>query len=223
MSIVTFYSYKGGVGRSMALANVALELSKKGLNVMMVDWDLEAPGLERYFSNYITDANSYGKGLLPLLREVTKNNFPDYVEYVWHVDVSSYGSVSLMHSGREKDPDNYARNLENFDWKEFFSVNEGGAFLESLRQRWKEDFDIVLIDSRTGLSDSSGICTIFMPDILVPLFTANFQSLYGVRDIVRLAQEARQKLDVDRLPLTILPVPTRFGTRTEFKESQEKR
>ena len=28
-SIVTFYSYKGGVGRSMALANVAYELAKK--------------------------------------------------------------------------------------------------------------------------------------------------------------------------------------------------
>ncbi|HRI35473.1 MAG TPA: toll/interleukin-1 receptor domain-containing protein, partial [Saprospiraceae bacterium] len=59
------------------------------------------------------------------------------------------------------------------------------------------------------------------PDIIVPMFTANYQSLYGVRDIVRLAQEARQKLDVDRLPLSILPVPTRFGTRVQFKESQE--
>jgi MinD-like ATPase involved in chromosome partitioning or flagellar assembly len=47
--IFTLYSYKGGVGRSMALANVAHWLYLRGLNVLMVDWDLEAPGLETFF------------------------------------------------------------------------------------------------------------------------------------------------------------------------------
>jgi len=47
--IYTFYSYKGGVGRSMALANIAELLVEAGLSVIMVDWDLEAPGLERFF------------------------------------------------------------------------------------------------------------------------------------------------------------------------------
>jgi hypothetical protein len=47
--IYTFYSFKGGVGRSMALANVARYLSLQGLDVIMVDWDLEAPGLEEFF------------------------------------------------------------------------------------------------------------------------------------------------------------------------------
>jgi cellulose biosynthesis protein BcsQ len=49
--IFTFYSYKGGVGRSMALANVAELFYKVGYKVLMVDWDLEAPGLERFFPN----------------------------------------------------------------------------------------------------------------------------------------------------------------------------
>ena len=48
-SITTFYSYKGGVGRTMALANIAVLLAKEGLRVLIVDWDLEAPGLHRYF------------------------------------------------------------------------------------------------------------------------------------------------------------------------------
>jgi tetratricopeptide (TPR) repeat protein len=47
--IFTFYSFKGGVGRSMALANVAEWLYLQGLRVVMIDWDLEAPGLERFF------------------------------------------------------------------------------------------------------------------------------------------------------------------------------
>jgi len=79
----------------------------------------------------------------------------------------------------------------------------------------------VLIDSRTGLTDAGGVCTILLPDIVVAMFTANFQSLYGVRDVMRLAQHARQNLAYDRMPLTILPIPSRFGTRAEFKVSQE--
>ena len=51
--IITFYSFKGGTGRSMALANVAYLLAKKGtLNSkpqLIIDWDLEAPGLHRFF------------------------------------------------------------------------------------------------------------------------------------------------------------------------------
>jgi MinD-like ATPase involved in chromosome partitioning or flagellar assembly len=48
-SVITFYSFKGGVGRSMALANVAVLLARASNRVLCIDWDLEAPGLDRYF------------------------------------------------------------------------------------------------------------------------------------------------------------------------------
>ena len=52
-TLITFYSYKGGTGRSMALANVACLIAKKGAEtsqrVLVVDWDLEAPGLHKFF------------------------------------------------------------------------------------------------------------------------------------------------------------------------------
>ena len=44
--VVTGYSYKGGVGRSFALANMAVLLAQWQLRVLCVDWDLEAPGLD---------------------------------------------------------------------------------------------------------------------------------------------------------------------------------
>jgi Mrp family chromosome partitioning ATPase len=47
--ILTFYSYKGGTGRSMSLANIAWILAMNGHRVLMIDWDLEAPGLHRWF------------------------------------------------------------------------------------------------------------------------------------------------------------------------------
>src|SRR5579872_4728623 len=48
-TILSFYSYKGGVGRSMALANIGTLLAKWGNKVLLVDLDLEAPGLEQFF------------------------------------------------------------------------------------------------------------------------------------------------------------------------------
>jgi len=48
-TIVTFYSWKGGVGRTLAVANTAVQLARSGRSVLMIDWDLEAPGLDRFF------------------------------------------------------------------------------------------------------------------------------------------------------------------------------
>ena len=218
-SIVTFYSYKGGVGRSMALANVAYELAKKSMKVLIVDWDLEAPGLEKYFSNF--KISSSPDGLLQLLLEFQKDHQPNYRDFLSSIYINADTHIDLLQSGRDSEPNKYSFDLEAFDWNDFFKLNKGGIHLEMLRKQWLKDYDIVLIDSRTGLSDSSGICTIMMPDILVPMFTANYQSLFGIRDTVKYIQNARQKLDIDRMGLTILPIPCRFGTRVEFKESQE--
>lgn len=218
-SIITFYSYKGGVGRSMALANIAFELSKRKFKVLVVDWDLEAPGIERYFSSFKIENSS--EGLLQLLLAFKDDSKPNYQDYLWNIDTLNENPISLLHSGREKDPAKYSSILQGFDWSDFFSDKKGGYHLEGLRAAWHKDFDFVLIDSRTGLSDSSGICTIMMPDILIPMFTANYQSLFGIRDIVKYIQTARQKLEVDRMALTVLPIPSRFGTRVEFNESKE--
>jgi len=218
-SIITFYSYKGGVGRSMALANIAYELSKRKFKVLVVDWDLEAPGIERFFNNFKIENSS--EGLLQLLLAYKNNCNPNYQNFLWEIDTLNEFPISLLQSGRDKDPMSYSSLLQNFDWSDFFTNKKGGYHLENLRTAWHKDFDFILIDSRTGLSDSSGICTILMPDILIPMFTANYQSLFGIRDIVKYIQTARQKLAVDRMCLTVLPIPSRFGTRVEFKESQE--
>src|SRR4051812_14058860 len=47
--VVTFYSFKGGVGRTMTLANTAFLAACSGKRVLVMDWDLEAPGLAYYF------------------------------------------------------------------------------------------------------------------------------------------------------------------------------
>lgn len=47
--VVSFYSFKGGVGRSIALSNTAVLLARKGRRVVCVDFDLEAGGLHTIF------------------------------------------------------------------------------------------------------------------------------------------------------------------------------
>jgi MinD-like ATPase involved in chromosome partitioning or flagellar assembly len=51
--IYTFYSFKGGVGRTLALANVGYVLASWGRDVLMVDADLEAPGLSVFLPSKV--------------------------------------------------------------------------------------------------------------------------------------------------------------------------
>lgn len=73
--IFTFYSYKGGVGRSMAVMNVAYTLAGRGRHVLVVDMDLEAPGLSGFLhrSNELAETGlDHPKDVLTLLGEAIK-------------------------------------------------------------------------------------------------------------------------------------------------------
>ena len=45
MKVIAFYSFKGGVGRTMSLLATAYTLAQRGRKVVVADWDLHAPGL----------------------------------------------------------------------------------------------------------------------------------------------------------------------------------
>ena len=87
------------------------------------------------------------------------------------------GRLDFLPSGRQGSA--YAARVNSFNWQNFYDRLGGGAFLESVKERMRREYDYVLIDSRTGVSDTSGICTVQMPDDLVVCFTANHQSLEG--------------------------------------------
>ena len=219
-SIITFYSYKGGVGRTMALANIAVLLARQGLRVLAVDWDLEGPGLHRYFSEFLIQPTGAG-GLLELLdqsRELAGITSA-WENYASLVTVERNTTLTLISAGRF-DSD-YEKRVLSFGWTEFFRDRNGGEALEALRNEWRERFDVTLIDSRTGITDAGGICTVQMPDILTLVFTANRQSLDGVKQVAQRAQQARQSLAFDRSSILVFPLASRFDGRTEFRESQQ--
>lgn len=74
MSVISFYSYKGGTGRTTTMANAAVLLAQKGYNVACVDLDINAPGLDIVLGvdeclpdRFITD---YFKGMRVVLEEM---------------------------------------------------------------------------------------------------------------------------------------------------------
>jgi cellulose biosynthesis protein BcsQ len=217
-TIISFYSFKGGVGRSMSLVNIAILLAKK-FKVLMIDFDLEAPGLGKFLSGFDVKKGKINGGLLEMLENTAYpvvNEQYNYQSYIQKVQASSLKTLHFLSSGNNND--NYSLRVQKFDWSGFFEKGNGESFFEELRNNMKANYDFILIDSRTGYSDTSGICTYFLPDILVLLFTANQQSVDGTIDVAEKVEKARQKLKVDRMPVTILPIPSRIDKTVEYEE-----
>lgn len=226
--ILTFYSYKGGTGRSMAVANYACWLIRRlavpEQRVLMMDWDLEAPGLHRYFVektalpenfsrpgiiNYFNELQRKFEGSPELYERLTSDGsgkalleeFP-LDEYVIR-DVMP--GADLIKAGR-LDPD-YAQLVSSFNWIEFFSKH--GKLFDIFRNLLGRLYAFCLIDSRTGFNDISGICTMVMPEKLVAVFTPNYQNVYGVLDLAERAVNYRRS-SADFRPLAVFPLPSRI-------------
>src|SRR5947199_4228391 len=94
-TIITFYSYKGGTGRSMALDNTACLLAERmaslSRKVLMIDWDLEAPGLHRFFAAQLGPSEDH-PGIINYFHELRRllRETPGLYEKIttgdgWHV------------------------------------------------------------------------------------------------------------------------------------------
>jgi len=185
MHVTTFYSYKGGVGRSLALMNSAVELAMSGQRVLVVDFDLEAPGLHTYS---LPQPRVQSKGLVDYVNDyIASGVAPELGPYVYEsVGVGKKGGeLWVMPAGRFDAQ--YQSRLHAIDWARLYAEMHGYTLFENLRAQWKEhpSPDYVLIDSRTGHTDVGGICTRQLPNSLVVLFFPNSQNLGGVSSIVK--------------------------------------
>jgi len=182
--IVTFYSFKGGVGRTMALANVAVQLAQSGRRVLAVDFDLEAPGLDTL---YLPKPRKAVPGIVEYVsRYLATAEAPDVLEHVYQVEGIGQegGSLWVMPAGCGDA--SYGRRLCEIDWAELYADRDGYLLFEDLKAQWRDRLspDYVLIDSRTGHNDVGGICTRQLPNAVVILFFPNEQNLRGLTKVV---------------------------------------
>ncbi len=219
--VYTFYSYKGGVGRSMALANVAALLAKWGHRVLVVDWDLEAPGIEKFFNSpsiRLSSKRSTTPGITDVIYAHLDGKSLDWRKCIIKAASSHFEKeLSILTAGRETA--DYVQKVQNIDWDHLFEKKRFGLVLEEMRSEWLSDYDFILVDSRTGITDIGGICTIHLPDIIILMFTTNRQSLDGVKDVINRARIQHRLLPFDRQTLIAVPVPARDESRTEYEKA----
>lgn len=205
---VTFYSYKGGVGRSMALANTACLLAEDPEHpqrVLLWDFDLEAPGLHKLFP----PTDSFGPGFVDMAYEFAETQvMPNPKDFIY---TSKVKGIDILPAGRVDQ--SYCGKLEQLDWTGFFGddPSDKGAFFGKLTSwmidgtdEFEKRYDYILIDSRTGLNDVAGICTQVLPDLVMFIFRLTDQNLDGIEHLVptiRTQLNDRNKVNVRLLPI----------------------
>lgn len=235
---IAFYSYKGGVGRSLALANLAYVLAREGRKVLILDMDLEAPGQHQ---SDLFRLPSPGPGMLEML--------DDYLDYrkrlnrgetnaPYHLELERYlrigegwqpgreqaekaegGSLWLMPAGEVDKPD-YSQRLGWLNWDDFYG-QQGRAFFHLFKAEVRRrGFDDVLIDARTGLSDVFYIATLELAETVVCVTGYNRQNIEGTQRILEVLRDSKvvEEYGHKRLILVGTPRPD----ASSLRERQER-
>jgi len=226
----------------MSLVNcvglIAQNLDNSSKPVLLIDFDLEAPGLHRYLAPYLNHDSLQSKpGVLEFFQEISeltesacikKNELvlcsEDVTRLIKDINIKKYTIPALLPSSHQKHPCNvflmaagrfdasYDSRLSQFNWQRLHS--RAPTLFEALGVRLAQENSYTFIDARTGLSDTSGICTALLPDSLVVVFTPNNQSLTGVEHLVKSACAYRDS-STDHRPLKIYPLPSRIDNQVE--------
>lgn len=190
--VVTFYSYKGGVGRSTTLASYASHLAiKKNKKVVVFDCDFEAPGFTNFF---LEDPENiyYKNGLVEFFMDSVEGNEDSLSSYYWEASkkFTGQGSVYVFPSGNLSTEiignnsdvthlKHYLNGLSRLDVFNQDSLVERFRFLISKIES-EISPDLILIDSRTGFNDIFGISAFRLSDIVVGFFGIDAQTKPGM-------------------------------------------
>lgn len=230
--IISFYSYKGGVGRTMLCANIAAYLCyKMKKKVLLWDWDMEAPGLHYYFQkkkegkegkeeeNELLQPLGEGKrGTIDLLDDFVRESLGKGVGYADFKLPEAYpivpaavdrGQIDILPAGEYGN--GYVSKVNDFNWRDFYEIFQGAAYIDYLKKWVKEQgYDYVLIDSRTGINDYSGVCNIHLPDLNVVVMTPNRQNMEGSKRVIDQITSSPYIKDLKKRKPYIFPVLSRL-------------
>lgn len=233
MKTVTFYSYKGGVGRTLALTNVVEYLSLFQKKVCIIDFDLEAPGINYKLEEKTKSSITLQEGIVDYMHHFfiksKETAFPETIkDYV--IDVSfpnreKYKDVMYIPAG-DPQKSSYWDQLSELNWQDFFYKGNryGVPFFIELKERIQQELqpDFLLIDSRTGISQILGITASILSDQVIVLGANNKENLDGAALVLEsISKKENHVLDKQlqiNFVLTRIPYP-----ETEAEELREKK
>ncbi|HEY9279224.1 MAG TPA: ArsA-related P-loop ATPase [Eoetvoesiella sp.] len=202
---VVFFSIKGGVGRSTALAATAWRLAQAGKRVLVLDLDLESPGLssallppERQPKYGITDW---------LVEDLVDNGNAVFDSMVATSNLSHDGEIHVVPAHGTKHGEYIAKlgrvwmpKLQVDGTRETWSARLG-RLLQALELRVQPD--VILIDSRSGIDEIASACITDMGANLILLFALEgSQTWNGYRMLFEqwlragVAQQIRERFQV---------------------------
>ena len=210
--IVTFYSYKGGMGRTTTMIAYALSLAAnqdaaKRKRVVIIDCDLEAPGYLNFFDLSEHNGLRSGKknGLVEFICDAQFTRNPqdlDINDYIVNVGLDNRNSFSYnnldniwlvpagnlnegysdMESGADRI--DYLEGLAKINLS---SVQNVVRYFDLLFEKIKETIspDLILIDSRTGFNDIFGTAALYLSDCVVGFFGFSRQTQPGLINLLK--------------------------------------
>ncbi|MGD2090065.1 MAG: TIR domain-containing protein [Candidatus Aminicenantes bacterium] len=233
METITFYSYKGGVGRTLALSNLAMYLYHLGFKVCLMDFDLEAPGLPYKFPTLIK-TEDINDGLVDYIHFfLKKSRFPSSLKK-FSLEIlpaeKSRGSIRIIPAGNTLSAD-YWKKISSINWYSLFydeddDSNVGIPFFFELKEQIEQEFkpDFLLIDSRSGITEMSGICTSILPDKVVFFIINNNENLEGARQILRGLQKVKRIANQEPIKIifSLSRIPAPLSDKKEEIEAEKK-
>ncbi|MCC7385695.1 MAG: ParA family protein [Deltaproteobacteria bacterium] len=182
-----FASLKGGVGRSTALSVVAAEHARRGHNVLVVDLDLEAPGVgslllghDRYprhgALDYLVERNLRPLVARDLDELIGTSGLTSGAGLVDVVPVAGSRSLEEPHNYLSKLARAMIEGMSNGELPLADKLREMLAALESRRS-----YDLVLVDARAGLAELAAGPLLALGANVLLFGTAQPQTLEGLR------------------------------------------
>ena len=203
--VTSFYSFKGGVGRTTATILTALLLARQGKKILLIDFDLEAPGLASVFANQEDNASQLlsVKGFVDFLidyeankRDISKLSIDDY--YFVKNDqilVGSNGGELVIVPAIATDSNSaetYIDKLSKANIKYGFGKDYiPDLFLKTLEEKVNPDY--ILIDTRTGINDVGGLVFNRYAQNIFLIFFGNQQNMFGLESILPELKELNKK------------------------------
>ncbi|MEI6756653.1 MAG: restriction endonuclease, partial [Chlorobium sp.] len=225
--IVTFYSYKGGVGRSLLAANIGVLSARRG-KTLLWDLDIEAPGLHNIPG--LTPAKSVRKGFFEWMISwqesgvaSDKADFSKLVKLVCQTPEQDRLFI-LPAYGDNKD---FAGLFQSIRWDDFLvrDLDSGLALFRGILDAFgKAGFETVLLDSRTGITDIGGLLAALLPHATVLVGNYGRQNTKGLAHVwqaLRPASEGRIAPRGALPPLTRLLVASPIADDVDLRTRGE--